>query len=36
MILGIVQVSRVMARRYEFEVGPWEEYLSVIKSAGAG
>lgn len=28
----IVQVSRVMARRYKGEVGPWVEYLSVMKS----
>jgi hypothetical protein len=27
----ILQVSRVMARRYEQEVGPWAEYLSVMK-----
>lgn len=27
----IIQVSRVMARRYQQEVGPWAEYLSVMK-----
>jgi hypothetical protein len=27
----IVQVSRVMAKRYREEVGPWTEYLSVMK-----
>lgn len=27
----IVQISRVMARRYKEEVGPWAEYLSVLK-----
>ncbi|MES1257644.1 MAG: DinB family protein [Acidobacteriota bacterium] len=27
----ILQVSRVMARRYRDEVGPWAEYLSVMK-----
>lgn len=27
----ILQVSRVMARRYKDEVGPWAEYLSVMK-----
>jgi hypothetical protein len=27
----ILQVSRVMARRYQQEVGPWAEYLSVMK-----
>jgi len=27
----IVQVSRVMAKRYRQEVGPWAEYLSVMK-----
>lgn len=26
----LVQVSRVMARRYKLEVGPWAEYLSVM------
>jgi hypothetical protein len=29
----ILQVSRVMARRYKQEVGPWAEYLSVMKYA---
>lgn len=27
----MVQISRVMARRYQDEVGPWAEYLSVMK-----
>ena len=27
----ILQVSRVMAKRYRQEVGPWTEYLSVMK-----
>ncbi len=27
----ILQVSRVMAKRYRQEVGPWAEYLSVLK-----
>ena len=27
----IVQISRTMARRYREEVGPWSEYLSVMK-----
>jgi DinB superfamily len=27
----VVQVSRVMARRYKQEVGPWAAYLSVMK-----
>jgi hypothetical protein len=27
----IVQISRTMARRYRSEVGPWAEYLSVMK-----
>jgi hypothetical protein len=27
----ILQVSRVMARSYRHEVGPWAEYLSVMK-----
>jgi hypothetical protein len=27
----ILQISRVMARRYRDEVGPWAEYLSVMK-----
>src|SRR5262249_832815 len=27
----IVQVSRVMAKRCKQEVGPWAEYLSVMK-----
>lgn len=27
----IVQVSRTMAKQYRDEVGPWKEYLSVMK-----
>lgn len=27
----LVQVGRVMARRFRTEVGPWAEYLSVMK-----
>ena len=27
----ILQISRVMARRYKPEVGPWAQYLSVVK-----
>jgi len=27
----ILQVSRVMAKRFKQEVGPWAEYLSVLK-----
>jgi len=27
----ILQVSRVMAKRYKLEVGPWAEYLSVMR-----
>jgi uncharacterized damage-inducible protein DinB len=27
----VLQVSRTMARRYREEVGPWAEYLSVMK-----
>jgi hypothetical protein len=27
----VVQISRVMAKRYKGEVGPWAEYLSVMK-----
>jgi hypothetical protein len=27
----IVQISRVMAKRFKQEVGPWAEYLSVMK-----
>jgi len=27
----ILQISRVMAKRYKHEVGPWAEYLSVMK-----
>jgi len=27
----LVQIARVMARRYREDVGPWAEYLSVLK-----
>jgi len=27
----LLQISRVMARRYKAEVGPWAEYLSVMR-----
>lgn len=27
----VVQIGRVLARRYQQEVGPWAEYLSVMK-----
>jgi len=27
----IVQISRTMAKQYKEEVGPWKEYLSVMK-----
>ncbi len=27
----IVQIGRVLAKRYRLEVGPWTEYLSVMK-----
>jgi hypothetical protein len=27
----LLQINRVMARRYRDEVGPWAEYLSVMK-----
>jgi len=27
----LVQISRTMARRYRLEVGPWAEYLSVMR-----
>ena len=27
----ILQISRVMAKRYKQEVGPWAQYLSVMK-----
>ena len=27
----LVQISRVMAHRYDNEVGPWKEFLSVLK-----
>jgi hypothetical protein len=28
----IVQISRVMAKRYRQDVGPWVQYMSVMKS----
>lgn len=27
----ILQISRTMAKRYKQEVGPWAEYLSVMR-----
>jgi hypothetical protein len=27
----IVQIARVMARRYRNEAGPWRAYLSVLQ-----
>lgn len=27
----IVQMARTMARQYQYAVGPWQEYLSVLK-----
>ena len=27
----VIQISRTMAKRYKQEVGPWTEYLSVMK-----
>jgi hypothetical protein len=27
----ILQISRVMAKRYKPEVGPWAQYLSVMR-----
>ena len=27
----LLQISRVMAKRYKSEVGPWAQYLSVMK-----
>jgi len=27
----ILQITRVMAKRYREEVGPWAEYLSVMR-----
>ena len=27
----LLQISRVMAKRYKQEVGPWAAYLSVMK-----
>jgi hypothetical protein len=29
----VLQVSRIMAKRYKQEVGPWAEYLSVMQDA---
>jgi len=26
----IAQISRVMAKQYKFEVGPWKEYLKIV------
>lgn len=26
----IAQISRVMARQYKFEVGPWIKYLGIL------
>lgn len=28
----LVQIARTMARRYEAEVGPWAQYLSVMRT----
>ena len=28
----IVQISRVMAKRYDTEVGPWKAYLGILKN----
>lgn len=28
----IAQISRVMAKQYKAEVGPWHEYLGILKS----
>ena len=28
----IYQISRTIARQYEVEVGPWKEYLGILKS----
>jgi len=30
----IAQISRVMAKQYQAEVGPWIEYLSILKREG--
>ena len=30
----LAQIARVMARRYETEVGPWKEYLGVLAWKG--
>ena len=27
----IAQISRVMAKQYQFEVGPWTAYLGILK-----
>lgn len=27
----IAQISRVMAKQYEYEVGPWKAYLGILK-----
>jgi len=27
----IRQITRVMAKQYKDEIGPWEEYLRIIK-----
>lgn len=27
----LAQITRVMAKRYKYEVGPWVQYLSVLK-----
>lgn len=27
----IVEISRTMAKQYKDEIGPWKEYLSVMK-----
>ena len=29
-LVHILQISRVMAKRYKQEVGPWAQYLSVM------
>ena len=28
----IAQISRVMAKHYQFKVGPWKQYLPILKS----
>ena len=30
MAFELAQISRVMAKRYTAEVGPWRAYLSVL------